>query len=310
MNNQPNPSPSERDQQALDWWTRLRGENVSAQQRNAFELWRAEPLNANAYQNVETLWKLLERPAHAVQRTERRHPLSRRATYAAAACLVLAFATVMLMTPPLSTWGSDYATATGQQQDITLADGSRLHLDSDSAVDITLNSNERRVNLLRGRVFLDVSHDGRPFVVRAGNSRVQVLGTAFSVSHGSNQDEVTLLRGQVEVMAGGQHQPLKPGEQLTVIDGQIQPPIAVDADRLLAWRDGQLRVRNAPLREVLDELMRYQGGRVIWLDDQAAQRPISASFNLQQIDSAIDALISAQKLRTTSLTRRVLIVRG
>ncbi|HEC54426.1 MAG TPA: DUF4880 domain-containing protein [Gammaproteobacteria bacterium] len=170
MNNQPNSSPSERDQQALDWWTRLRADNVSAQQRNAFELWRAEPLNANAYQNVETLWTLLERPAHAVRRTERRRPLSRWATYAAAACLVLAFATVMLMTPPMSTWGSDYATATGQQQDITLADGSRLHLDSDSAVDITLNSNERRVNLLRGRVFLDVSHDGRPFVVRAGGA--------------------------------------------------------------------------------------------------------------------------------------------
>ena len=310
MINQPSPSPSERDQQALDWWTRLRGDHVTAQQRNTFELWRADPLNANAYQNVETLWKLLEQPAHAVRRHERRKPVPRRAIYAAAACLVLAFATVMLMTPPMSTWGSDYATATGQQQDITLADGSQLHLDSDSAVDITLTSDERRVNLLRGRVFLDVSHDGRPFVVRAGNTRVKVLGTAFSVSHGSAEDEVTLLRGRVEVMAGGRHQPLQPGEQLKVISGQIQAPLAVDADRLLAWRDGQLRVRNAPLREVLDELMRYQGGRVIWLDDQAAQRPISASFNLKQIDSAIDALITTQKLRATSLTRRILIVRG
>ncbi|NWA68370.1 FecR family protein [Pseudomonas reactans] len=310
MNNQPSPSPSERDQQALDWWTRLRGDHVTAQQRNTFELWRADPLNANAYQNVETLWKLLEQPAHAVRRHERRKPVPRRAIYAAAACLVLAFATVMLMTPPMSTWGSDYATATGQQQDITLADGSQLHLDSDSAVDITLTSDERRVNLLRGRVFLDVSHDGRPFVVRAGNTRVKVLGTAFSVSHGSAEDEVTLLRGRVEVMAGGRHQPLQPGEQLKVISGQIQAPLAVDADRLLAWRDGQLRVRNAPLREVLDELMRYQGGRVIWLDEQAAQRPISASFNLKQIDSALDALITTQKLRATSLTRRVLIVRG
>ena len=310
MINQPSPSPSERDQQALDWWTRLRGDHVTAQQRNTFELWRADPLNANAYQNVETLWKLLEQPAHAVRRHERRKPVPRRAIYAAAACLVLAFATVMLMTPPMSTWGSDYATATGQQQDITLADGSQLHLDSDSAVDITLTSDERRVNLLRGRVFLDVSHDGRPFVVRAGNTRVKVLGTAFSVSHGSAEDEVTLLRGRVEVMAGGRHQPLQPGEQLKVISGKIQAPLAVDADRLLAWRDGQLRVRNAPLREVLDELMRYQGGRVIWLDDQAAQRPISASFNLKQIDSAIDALITTQKLRATSLTRRILIVRG
>ena len=48
MNDQPTPSPSERDQQALDWWTRLRGDHVTAQQRNTFELWRADPLNANA----------------------------------------------------------------------------------------------------------------------------------------------------------------------------------------------------------------------------------------------------------------------
>lgn len=310
MNSQPSPSTSERDQQALDWWTRLRSDNVTAQERNAFELWRMDPLNANAYKNAEMLWRLLERPAHAARRRERRQPVSRRSVYAAAACVVLAFATLMLMTPPFTTWGSDYATAVGQQQDITLADGSQLRLDSDSAVDINLTSEERRVRLLRGRVFLDVSHDGRPFVVQAGGTRVRVMGTAFSVSHDAAQDEVTLLRGSVEVAAAGQHQPLQPGEQLRVIKGQVGVPQGVDADRLLAWRDGQLRVRNAPLRDVLDELMRYQGGRVIWLDDQAAQRPISASFNLKQIDSALDALITTQKLRTTSLTRRVLIVRG
>lgn len=310
MNNQPAPSPSERDQQALEWWTRLRSNNASAQERAAFALWQADPLNAHAYQNVEMLWKLLEQPAHAVRREERRRSTPQRATYAAAACLVLAVAAVMLLAPPLSTWGSDYATTVGQQQDITLADGSQLHLDSDSAVNIAINHDERHVRLLRGRVFLDVRHDGRPFVVQTSSTRVRVLGTAFSVTHASAQDEVTLLRGRVEVMAGGQHQVLQPGEQLQVLDGHVQPPHAVDADRLLAWRDGQLRVRNAPLREVLDELMRYQGGRVIWLDDQAAQRLISASFNLNQIDSALDALISTQKLRTTSLTRRVLIVRG
>ena len=310
MNNHPAPSPSERDQQALDWWTCLRSANVSAEQRNEYELWRADPLNANAYQNVEMLWRLLEQPAHAVRRSERRRPLPRRTLYAAAACVLLAFATLMLMTPPLNTWGSDYATATGQQRDIAMVDGSQVHLDSDSAVDITFNNDERRVHLLRGRAFFDVSHDGRPFVVQTGSTRVRVLGTAFAVSHLASEDEVTLLRGRVEVMGGGQHQVLQPGEQLKVIEGQVQAPQAVDAERLLAWRDGQLRVRNAPLREVLEELMRYQGGRVIWLDEQVGQRPITASFNLKQIDSAVDALISTQQLRTTALTRRVLIVRG
>lgn len=64
------------------------------------------------------------------------------------------------------------------------------------------------------------------------------------------------------------------------------------------------------MREVLEELVRYQGGHVIWLDDKVGQRTINASFNLNQVDSALDALISSQNLRTTALTHRVLIVRG
>ena len=138
---------------------------------------------------------------------------------------------------------------------------------------------------------------------------MQVLGTRFSVSRGEH-DDVVLLSGSVEVSTASQRQRLSPGQRLTLHGERLDAPQTVDAERLLAWRDGQLRVRNAPLREVLEELMRYQGGRVIWLDEQVGQRPISASFNLKQIDSALDALISTQKLRTTALTRRELIVRG
>ncbi|NVZ54422.1 DUF4880 domain-containing protein [Pseudomonas sp. B6002] len=49
----------------MDWWTRLRNDDVTAHERNAFELWRVAPLIANAYKNAEMLWRLLERPAHA-----------------------------------------------------------------------------------------------------------------------------------------------------------------------------------------------------------------------------------------------------
>ena len=310
MNDQPTPSPSERDQQALDWFTRLRGENLTFQELNTFALWREDPLNAHAYQNAETLWQLLDRPSRAAHKPDRRQPISRRQTYATAACLILAAGAIWLGTPPISSWGSDYTTSTGQQQDITLADGSHLHLDSDSALDIDLTSDERRVNLRRGRVYLQVSHDDRPFIVQAGGTRVRALGTEFSIAHNDKSDEVILLRGSVEVAASGQHQTLQPGEQLRVVSGYVQAPQAVDAERLLAWRKGLLSVRDAPLREVLEELVRYQGGHVIWLDDKVGQRTINASFNLNQVDSALDALISTQKLRTTALTRRILIVRG
>lgn len=63
MNSQPSPSTSERDQQALDWWTRLRSDDVTAHERNTFELWRLDPLNTNVYKKC--------RDALALARTAR-----------------------------------------------------------------------------------------------------------------------------------------------------------------------------------------------------------------------------------------------
>ncbi|WP_330564672.1 FecR domain-containing protein [Pseudomonas yamanorum] len=114
----------------------------------------------------------------------------------------------------------------------------QLHLNSNSAFDIDLTSDIRRVNLRRGRVYLQVSQNSRPFIVQAGGTWIRALGTEFSVTHND------------------------------------------------------------------------KGGHVIWLDDKVEQRTISPRFNLNQVASALDALISSQKLRTTPLTRRVLIVRS
>ncbi|WEL85855.1 FecR domain-containing protein [Pseudomonas sp. CBSPCBW29] len=46
----------------------------------------------------------------------------------------------------------------------------QLHLNSNSAFDIDLTSDIRRVNLRRGRVYLQVSHNSRPFIVQAGGT--------------------------------------------------------------------------------------------------------------------------------------------
>ncbi|KAF1022979.1 MAG: Protein FecR [Pseudomonas sp.] len=284
----------------------MRSEKVTYQELNAFAHWREDPLNAHAYRNAETLWQLLKQPVHPPPRM----PLARRGVYALAACLALGASWAVLMAPPVDTWGSDYATPAGQRQDITLADGTRLEMDSDSALDVILTADERQVRLLRGRVFLNVAHDGRPFLVNAGATQVRVWGTAFSVAHEPARDEVVLLCGSVEVASAGQHQHLQPGEALQVVNGQVQAPQTADTEHLLAWRSGHLWVQNAPLRDVLEQVMRYQGGHVIWLDSKVGRRLVSASLNLDDIDSAVSLLVNSQKLRTTALTHRVLIVQG
>lgn len=295
-------------QQALDWFTRLRAEDLSAAERQAFEQWRDTPENARAFAEVESLWQVLELPARRVRKAERVRG-RRWPRLATAACLLLAAGVAWLQWPALQRLNSDYATRAGERGSFTLADGSQLRLDSNSAVDVELDGAIRTLHLRQGRLFLEVKHDGRPFVVNVDDAQVRVLGTRFSVARSDGVDEVVLESGKVQVLAGTQTQVLIPGQRLTVHGEQIDPPQAVDAERLLAWRDGQLRVRDVPLRDVLQRLADYQGQSLLLLDATAGQRLVSGSFNLDQADNALDALLSSQKLRADSLAGRWLIVR-
>lgn len=297
-------------QQALDWFTRLRAQDLDSEERAVFETWRLQPQNAQAYAKVEQLWQALELPAHRVRKAERERVRARPwPRYAAAACLLLAAGMAWLSVPALQDLRTDHVTTAGERREILLGDGSRLWLDSDSGVDVDLQGATRTVWLRQGRVFADVVHDGRPFVVRVDQAKVEVLGTRFSVGRSATGDEVVLLSGRVQVSTPLQQQLLAPGQRLVVHDEQLDAPQAVDAERLLAWRSGQLRVREVPLRQVLQRLAEYQGERLVLLNDEAGQRRVSGSFNLDQADSALDALVNSQQLQTHTLLGHWLIIR-
>ncbi|GLO15402.1 iron dicitrate transporter FecR [Pseudomonas putida] len=295
-------------QQALDWFTRLRAENLGSEAHAAFETWRLLPQNARAYAEVEQLWQTLELPAHRVRKADRAKA-RRWPRYAAAACLLLAAGAVWLSVPALQGLGSDYATVAGERREVLLNDGSRLWLDSASEVDVDVQGATRTVRLRQGRLFADVVHDGRPFVVHVDEAKVEVLGTRFSVSRAAAGDEVVLLSGRVQVSTPAQQQLLAPGQRLEVQGERVSAPETVDAERLLAWRTGQLRVREVPLQQVLQQLAGYQGKRLVLLNAQAGQRRVSGSFNLDQADSALDALISSQQLQAHALLGHWLIIR-
>ncbi|WJD63402.1 FecR family protein [Pseudomonas kurunegalensis] len=295
-------------QQALDWFTRLRAENPGSEEHAAFEAWRLQPQNARAYAEVEQLWQTLELPAHRVRKADRAKA-RRWPRYAAAACLLVAAGAVWLSVPALQGLGSDYATLAGERREVLLNDGSRLWLDSASEVDVDMQGATRTVRLRQGRLFADVVHDGRPFVVHVDEAKVEVLGTRFSVSRAAAGDEVVLLSGRVHVSTPAQQRLLAPGQRLEVQGERVSAPETVDAERLLAWRTGQLRVREVPLQQVLQQLAGYQGKRLVLLNEQAGQRRVSGSFNLDKADSALDALVSSQQLQVHPLLGHWLIIR-
>ncbi|WP_136478197.1 FecR domain-containing protein [Pseudomonas sp. DG56-2] len=300
----------DREQQALDWFTRLRADDLDDEQMQAFERWRLTPENARVFAEVELFWQQLEMPARRLHKIERRSAPRSWGGWAVAASILLISGLVMLQLPLLQRLNSDVATAPGERRQIQLADGSKLTLGSASAVDIDLRGPVRKIRLVQGQMFIDVTHDGRPFVVDVNEAQVQVLGTRFSVSRGHDHDEVVLLKGKVEVSSrSGDKRMLAPGQRLTLSGSRLDQVENVDAERLLAWRSGQLRVREVPLRDVLQQLADYQGSRLLYIDEQVGRRLVSGSFNLDQAGAALDALASNQNLHIDNLAGQWIIVR-
>ena len=90
-----------------------------------------------------------------------------------------------------------YLTAIGQQSEVTLVDGSRLQLNTNSQVEVEFSEGYRNISCCRVRSTLKYLSITRPFRVYAGNGRVQAVGTAFNVYLQDEDVNVIVTEGRV-----------------------------------------------------------------------------------------------------------------
>ena len=109
------------------------------------------------------------------------------------------------------------------KKSITLSDGTRVTLNSDSRLVYPKQfTGENREVTLIGEAFFDVSKDrNHPFIIHTSKMDVRVLGTAFNVKSypGDRFSETSLIRGSVEVTLKDRPSDriiLKPSEKLIV----------------------------------------------------------------------------------------------
>lgn len=328
----PSPAPDRAGEEAIAWYVRLKDPGATDADRTAFAVWLdATAENRRAYAEAGELWSRLAEPAARLgaggwyrapsRRLDWRWAGSRRAgrgwmgarawaSFALAASVLLAAVGLWWRDPGLADrLLADYATAPGERREAVLADGSRLLLDADSAVSVTITGTERRVDLRRGRVWLDVAHDpALGFRVVAGSVEARVLGTAFEVDRQTGQGLdaviVTVERGRVAVdSANGPAEGvvLSAGQRARVAPGVRTLPQTVSPDTAFAWRRGLVLFDRVPLAEVAVALDRMSKGRVLIPDETLRGLTLSGVFRADDPDAVLDALRSALGIRTTVL---------
>lgn len=89
------------------------------------------------------------------------------------------------------------AVPAGQRAQITLADGTKVWLNSQSTLTYASNFGRQERNvLLDGEAYFEVSKNEKiPFFVNTETNKVRVVGTSFNVCayNGSNEFETTLV---------------------------------------------------------------------------------------------------------------------
>lgn len=260
------PRDAKRLEEAAAWRVRLQSEHSVEADFEAFETWVADPANRAAYDRVEAADAFVDANAAAFgdalpQRSVGRHTRYAMAAGVAGLAASAALALVLLSASPSPRWAHYEAPATGPR-DVTLADGSIIHLNRRAQIDVALAARERRVRM-DGEAAFEVSHDpSRPFLVAVGDQQVRVVGTEFDVLHASGQTIVTVRRGVVEVSLQRHLDQtpvrLRAGDQSLHRDGsEVVSAAQIDPETAFAWRDGRLVYTDAPLSAVVADLNRY-----------------------------------------------------
>lgn len=312
---QPSRPSDDIHEQASLWYIRLREPGADEALREAHRLWlAADPLHAQAFAEAGLLWGKLAEPVARVRGEEQARWRSRRRVWqplAAAACLVLALGGGLLWQGgAVEDLRSDYHTSVGQRQSVTLDDGSRIDLNTHSALAVNFSQGRREVRLLRGEAWFEVKKDpSRPFVVQLPHGTVTVTGTRFNVRLNEQQAIVSLAEGRVELDSAGQHAELLPSQQSCLDTSGLCATRAFDSQATSAWRQGQLVFYRTPLKDVIAELDRYHRGHVFIHGDALASLPVSGVFATASPESVLQALHDTLGVKVTRLGLGIVILR-
>lgn len=295
------------EKQARYWLVRNQSGDISEAEIRAFEQWLdADASHRDAYQRVSALWDSMEEfgdrqfPARLAARDFRRSPAL---PWLASTVTVMLFAVISLGFLSLREWQGEvsiYRSAKGEQQLVTLADGSIARLNTDTELRVLYSRGARTIHLERGQALFTVQKDiHRPFEVIAGSGRTVALGTRFDVRLQDDQTTVAVVEGMVRVTTartGPLH--VAAGEGMAWSPrGDFLSHHPIDPEAVLAWQEGRLHFHHTSLAEVMAEIARYHAISYHFADPALAALELSGSFRHDDLPRILAGLEAALPLR-------------
>ncbi|MET4575064.1 FecR family protein [Ottowia thiooxydans] len=306
------PIPEHVRKKAAAWLVELQSDEVGEHTRYEWQRWRAaHPDHERAWQRIESLGTKLQalQPALAHAALSPAKSSGRRRTVQALAVALFAggIAWVGEERVPWRQWAADRRTGVGERDTIMLPDGTRIELNSDTAIELAFSDSERGVRLVAGEIFVASGPDdralSRPFFVYTAEGRVQPIGTQFTVRQTvRGQSTVAVYAGAVMVQPEqGSPRLLNAGEQARFTREQVAEPVDAD-ESSTAWIQGIIVAQDMPLAAFIAELARYRSG---WLGcaDSVAHLRVTGTYPVSDTTKVLGMLTRALPVEIHYRTR-------
>ncbi|CUI60176.1 FecR domain-containing protein [Achromobacter kerstersii] len=286
---------------AVDWLICLQCDPTPAELAR-WQAWReACPDHDVAWQRVTSMSQVLD--AHAaklpgavasqvVEQISRSHSGRRRVLLALLGVSVTGALVAVSGEPaPWRVWTAAYRSGVGERRLLTLEDGTRLMLNTRSAVDTRFDAQARRIVLVEGEIQIESGQDaaGRPLIVETRSGFVSPIGTRFIVRQLGDeaQTHVSVQEGAVRIQTrlGGTELRLNRGER-TSFDRYSVDAAQPSPDNADAWTSGMVFADNWRLGDFLSELRRYRRG-FLRCDPAVAELRVTGAFPVQDTDKVL-----------------------
>lgn len=294
---EPTPQIIER---AAYWIAHLGSGDAKDADFAAFEDWRAEhPAHALAIERMSGLGA-----GSDVERETLRRLYMGPRRFSGGALLAIALVTgggwLLSRLPMVELYMADERTATGETRERRLADGSRIVLATDSAVDVDMMRDRRTVRLLRGELFAKVAKGQGTFRIETADGTAEALGTAFTVRKEERGSIVAVISSQVRVCPTSRDSirclTLSPGERARVADGGVTRLSGADPGDLAAWTEGWLPANDMALPDVLDALNRWRRNPIRFNRQALSDLRVSGIFPLREGGGALANIARSQPI--------------
>ncbi len=252
---------------------------------------------------------------------------------AAAASLVVMVSAFFLTSQQQPIWGDNfvvYETAVGENSTITLADNSKVLLNTNSTLKVTYTDDYRLLKLEKGELHVDVAHDkNRPLSVVANDKIFQAVGTAFNVQVKKSNVELIVTDGKVVIadleleqekvfealaidtiaapaVEKGEMVSLKIMEQ--VIAAEVKPIAQTELTANLSWRQGNIIFTGESLQEAMAEVSRYTQVKFQIADKTIEDIKIAGRFKIGDVNGLVAALTTNFNIKANRVGNNLVIL--